>query len=480
MNNDIENALDRIPDAYIQEAAGYKKRRLPKYFGAIAAALALVITVLALQPWGGSPVIPTGTTGPQPGGNRYLSLLAAPVYPEMVSYSDGNWQAWNQSLREQYDQPEGYADSLNEFFLTGIPEFLAAAEGENAVCSPVNIYLALAMLAECAEGNSRQQILALLGADSIAALREQAGHVWNAHYRDDGVAKLQLGNSLWLDEAWDFRQDTVDLLADSYYASVFRGDLGSEAINEELRAWINEQTGGLLQDQAGEIELDPMTVLALASTIQYQVYWDAKFDAKDNTIGDFYGPSGSVRATYMNDTSIGDYYLGENFTAVYKLLQDGNKMWLILPNKGIRAEELLQQENVFAFTMGQRDTVTERYMRINLSLPKFDITSKADLVRSMENLGVTDIFQIGTANFDSIFSDSNREVFVNKIDHAARVGIDEDGVTAAAFTAIYMAGAGQPEDEVDFVLDRPFVFVITSQDGLPLFTGVVNQVEASN
>ena len=39
-----------------------------------------------------------------------------------------------------------------------------------------------------------------------------------------------------------------------------------------------------------------------------------------------------------------------------------------------------------------------------------------------------------------------------------------------------MAGAAQPPDEIiDFVLDRPFVFVVTNRYDLPLFAGVVNE-----
>ena len=39
-----------------------------------------------------------------------------------------------------------------------------------------------------------------------------------------------------------------------------------------------------------------------------------------------------------------------------------------------------------------------------------------------------------------------------------------------------MEGAtAPPEEEVDFVLDRPFLFAVTSQDGLPLFVGIVHQ-----
>ena len=55
------------------------------------------------------------------------------------------------------------------------------------------------------------------------------------------------------------------------------------------------------------------------------------------------------------------------------------------------------------------------------------------------------------------------------------MAVDEEGVTAAAYTMMANSGAGMPpEEEVDFVLDRPFLFVITGVDGLPLFTGIVN------
>jgi serine protease inhibitor len=31
-------------------------------------------------------------------------------------------------------------------------------------------------------------------------------------------------------------------------------------------------------------------------------------------------------------------------------------------------------------------------------------------------------------------------------------------------------------DEIDFVVDRPYIFVITGEDGSVLFVGVVNQL----
>ena len=36
-------------------------------------------------------------------------------------------------------------------------------------------------------------------------------------------------------------------------------------------------------------------------------------------------------------------------------------------------------------------------------------------------------------------------------------------------------GSMPPEERVEFVLDRPFLFAIAGPDSLPLFTGIVNR-----
>ena len=66
-------------------------------------------------------------------------------------------------------------------------------------------------------------------------------------------------------------------------------------------------------------------------------------------------------------------------------------------------------------------------------------------------------------------------IAVSQAAHAARVTVDEEGCTAAAFTVISAAtGTPMVEEEADFVLDRPFLFCITGESGLPLFVGVVH------
>ena len=54
---------------------------------------------------------------------------------------------------------------------------------------------------------------------------------------------------------------------------------------------------------------------------------------------------------------------------------------------------------------------------------------------------------------------------------------DEEGVKAAAYTAELLYGSAMlpPDEKMDFVLDRPFMFVIRSAEGIPLFVGIVER-----
>ena len=143
--------------------------------------------------------------------------LAAPQYPQMAQYPDETkfsrpngdfdsdgfnqvYDAWQADRRKQMEQPEGYTDVLDGYLRAVIPQLLTGGSGENKVCSPINLYMALAMLAEVTDGESREQILALLGSGDVDALRAEAAAVWNANYCDDGAVTSILANSLWLND----------------------------------------------------------------------------------------------------------------------------------------------------------------------------------------------------------------------------------------------------------------------------------------
>lgn len=471
---DLYHAIGQTEDAMLERSEKNKHcHKKPWWMGAVAAVLVLaVVGGILLKPGGGALI-----------STAYAIQEAA--YPEMAPYPneqsssfDQQYEAWRTSVEAQ-QQAEGYADGLNDFWGSTIQQFLSGSEGENKVYSPLNVYMALAMLAELTDGSSRQQILDLIGVDSIKALRIQANAIWNGQYRNDGATTSILANSLWLNENISFIPQTMQRLADIYYASSYQGVMGSDELNKALQSWINEQTGGLLEHQMGNMTLDANTVLALASTIYYQAKWDSTFREDNTTPETFHTLSGDLTCEFMHSSGIGTYYWSDQFGAVSKQLEnDGGTMWFILPDEGVTVQELLENPQTTAFLLPGGRWENSKRLIINLSLPKFDLSSQLDLRTGLQALGVTDVFDDKRSDFSPMTGDMEG-ISLSQAKHGVRVAIDEEGVTAAAYTVMSMTGAAAPPEneinEINFTLNRPFLFAITSDDGLPLFVGSVYQ-----
>ena len=125
-----------------------------------------------------------------------------------------------------------------------------------------------------------------------------------------------------------------------------------------------------------------------------------------------------------------------------------------------------------------RSGAENKTYQVNLSVPKFDVEGEQDLVEGLMGLGVTDVFDAGRSDFTPL-TEEVEQLEVSEITHAARVKVDEEGCEAAAYTVIMMEASAEweQEEEKDFVVDRPFLFYISNGNGLPLFAGVVNQME---
>ena len=150
-------------------------------------------------------------------------------------------------------------------------------------------------------------------------------------------------------------------------------------------------------------------------------------------------------------------------------------MWFLLPDEGVSVDELLKDEETMRFLTEKENWENQMYLTVNLSVPKFDAASDLDLIADLKALGITDVFDSAVSDFSPAAKDAEG-LFLSQAKHAARVAIDEKGCIAAAYTVMAVCGAGAPpHEEIDFVVNRPFLFAITGSDGLPLFIGVVNR-----
>ena len=150
-------------------------------------------------------------------------------------------------------------------------------------------------------------------------------------------------------------------------------------------------------------------------------------------------------------------------------------MWFILPDEGVTIDELLADPQLGEFIAAGDEWENQKQLMVNLSLPKFDLTSRLDIKEKLRELGIEAVFDPNKAEFSAVKSDYENP-YIRSVDHSVRLTVDEEGVSAAAYTEMMMLGAAAPPDEeIDFTLDRPFIFVLESYLGLPLFVGVVNQ-----
>ena len=431
----------------------------------------------------------TDVRQPQGGGVAAVDLrpyavkeAAYPVYPEEPRYEDyfndngdDNWDDYDAAYTEYIEalQKMGKGEQPDSGAVRRFADRTAAeifTGQENTVYSPISLYAALGMLTEITDGETRQQVLNLLGAADTETLRQQIKNLWISVYQDDD-AVCRLANAAFLRENADVKQAAVDKLADWYFASSYRVPMGTEEADKAIAGWLNRQTGGLLSEETGNISTDTDNLLRLYNTIYYKAGWLAAFESSQTKTDTFTAADGSKqRSDFMHRTESGSYHRGSGYTAAYRRLRYG-RMVFVLPDEGVTPESLLQSEGFLTELTGDYNAA-----ELVWSVPKFDVKSSTDLKDILRTLGVTDAFDPNMADFTPL-TDSG--AMVNSVMQAARVKIDEEGVEAAAYTEIVAADSGPMElpPVVEMNLNRPFLFAIFDGNDVPLFIGTVQTME---
>lgn len=348
------------------------------------------------------------------------------------------------------------------------------AEGENTVYSPVSLYMALGMVTELTEGQTKRQVTNLLGVSDSEALRQWTQSLWRQLYCDEKDSALWLGNAAFLNEAMTFHKEPLEVLAEDYYASSYGLPMGTSGADKAIAAWLDRQTNDLLTDDTGAIRTEKRDLLRLYNTIYYKAAWQAEFFGGATAEDIFTAADGTEqRADFMHISIEGeDVARGEGYRRASLYLKDGGRMTFYLPDEGVTVEELLQRKNI----LNELLAVDEWVVRVNWSVPKFDLRNSLELNEVLQALGVIDAFDGSRADFSPL---TEQPAYVESVNQAARVKIDEEGVEAAAYTEVDTnAGDAPPRElpEEEMNLNRPFLFVIW-KDGAPLFVGAVQTME---
>ena len=396
------------------------------------------------------------------------------IFEEDLESSE-EYDNWKNKRYEQVIASAEHQEGMDEYYQSIADNVSKECGTDNFIYSPLNIYLSMALLAEVSAGKTKAEILKALNVKDMEFLRSQVKALWNANYINTPFAKSTLANSLWLRDDINCQEDVLKKLATDYYASSFIGTMGSDEMNHELQAWTNQNTGGLLADYVKDLKLDQDTVLGLVSTLLFKATWMDKFEKEETRSELFHGLNGDTQVQMMHASGFSDIFRRKHFKAAELYLNRCGSVYFFLPEEGIKAADILRDPEALAIIRSNGNQNSDFYI-VNYSIPRFKISNSFQLQKVMEKFGIRDAFDQKEADFSAII-DGSDEAWVNSAMHSAMVEIDEEGVTGAAYTADLVCGMGFPDEETEFVLDRPFCFAITGSDRSILFSGVVNNIE---
>lgn len=340
---------------------------------------------------------------------------------------------------------------------------------DNWLVSPFSLQCALGMLSNGANGETREEILHALG------LSQYSQEEVNAYFRKlieglstvNSAIAVKTANSIWGNAGVPFKEDFQKTNIENYAATVSQLDFSDPSAVDQINAWCNQTTEGLIPSILEEV--NPTATVYLLNSLYFKARWESEFAPEKTQEGYFNTSSGKVvKAHFMQTQRMAAYVENEWFTSMSLSYQnDSYVMRLILPQPEISIDQVLQALSESDENLWKNTILAD----INLKMPRFAFENKLDLVSTLQALGMKKAFT-NEADFSSM---SDIATYISLVQQATRLKVDEEGSEGAAVTVIEGdLMSPLPEEKVDFFLDRPFLFqIIEPTTGTVLFMGQV-------
>ena len=376
----------------------------------------------------------------------------------------------------------------NSAFALDLYRTLSSQDG-NLFYSPYSISIALGMTYAGARGETEQQMSDTLHFDLPQDALHPAFNTLSLDLdsrggdkedNDPSAFRLNVANALWGQQGYQFLDEFTTVVGENYGAAVRPTDFVEQPEESRVRIndWVADETEDLITEiiPPRKFEESP-PALVLTNAIYFNGAWSRKFKAMRKPT-DFHRLDGeAVAVPMMNSSGKRRYAKGDGYQAVelsYKF--SSMSMTILLPDSGTfqEFESLLDDELVTQVT----EVLESR--QVDLTMPKFKFESKFDVVDMLKSMGMTNAFDIKSADFSGMDGKSCMDggpecLYLSNVYHKAFVDVDEEGTEAAAATAVVvMPSSAPPGPPVELIVDRPFIFLIQdNRTGTVLFVGRV-------
>lgn len=400
--------------------------------------------------------------------------------------------AFNQTPNLDASQKSAIVNGNNAFGFDLYREVIKApgAANNNVFLSPASVSFALGMTSAGAKGDTLTELENGLHF-SLPQPTTHAGFNWlkqelmgrpaEALATQSGSQNLEfdlnLVNSLWVDNHFEPVPGFLDLLAREYNAGLLLQDFAGnpDDSRKNLNGWVAQETKQRVQDllPVGSIASD--THFVLVNAVSLGAPWAFPFSKQATENAPFTTLAGSQMTVPMmtvGSAGINTPYLADDDIEAAGVPLLGGKLSVVLvvprPGKFAAVEASLSAEKFDAIQSAMHSE------QVEVKVPRFKFTSSSlSLLQPLQALGIKKPFS-EEADFSGISTSTKVEIF--DVVHKAMVAFNEDGIEAAAATAVF-DGESVPPPAVPFVVDRPFFMAIKDVTGAVLFWGRVTQPE---
>ena len=332
------------------------------------------------------------------------------------------------------------------------------------VVSPLSVTYLMSMLANGADGETQQQILATLGwagegiqQPSLQDINDYSRMLIEKTARLDKAVTVEIANYVAVNKEFKLNSKFQKSVERDYKAGVESLNFTSPSTLKRINDWCNDRTHGMIPSIINE--LDPDAVSYLMNAIYFNGTWKDKFSKEETKQEMFRGYTRDIQYVDMMHRH-GEYFYadGDGYSAVSIPYGNGAfRMTVILPTEGSFLRDVMASMDGGKFQALQRSM---EKCNVDLKIPRFTTEVDLPLNDIISALGAPLIFS-SQADFSQF---ARGDFYVSKMFQKAKIEVSEEGTKAAAVTAaIMMMSAMRPEKKrnVVFHADSPFAYIIS-------------------
>lgn len=354
-------------------------------------------------------------------------------------------------------------ESGNNFALNLLDATSKNVEG-NVVISPISIATNLSMLANGAKGESLNNILKVLDAESLEALNSYYSTMGDILPGMDRDVTLKLANSVWHAENISISPAFRESMEHGFNALVKDFTPGSEKAWETINKWCSNNTEGMI---TRFLETPPIGNLYLLNATYFNGAWDL-FEDQNTRKTDFQNADGTKSSVMMMSSNRNikvRCYHDQICSAVDLPYGNGAFMLtVILPDNAENIQGTIDPSHIGSL-LSSYDI-----KKLLIMLPRFNVGFKKTINDELASLGFD--LSDGNNDFSGIAAiNSNFELM-----HQTIISVDEKGTTAAAVSGLQDPTSVLVENGV-FRVDRPFAFLIREKStNAIIFAGLIRNL----